>query len=429
MNIVFSLPVYWPAVGGCEFLTHELVHILSERDGVGVRVLTQINDQRIKTRAPLWFNTTRYAGQREANYREDGVEVHLLGLGKTTSRLVYPFVRYHHRVQRISTRLLVEVFRRQFRRAAGDVDLIHCVHNGLSYYGVLSARVAREAGVPFVFSPTLHLYHDGWHDEMMRAIREGREFRYLPRLELRPRGYHDRFWLHLCRHADALVTWTGFERDFFVDLGVSSDRIFPLKLGPVIGAEGAGEDLQATYGLDREVPVVLFLGRNHELKGIEELLKAARTVWTRLPEAHFVFVGPKEGRSPDLFRRYRDRRVVVVDEVSDGVKTDFIRRCDVFCVPSLHESFGIVFLEAWYHGKPILAADIPPIRELSPDQLGGFLVTPTPEEIADRLVRLLEDERLRRRMGEWGRRRVESEYRWDRAADRLLDIYGGLVSR
>jgi glycosyltransferase involved in cell wall biosynthesis len=428
MNIVYSLPVYWPAVGGCEFLTHELAHILSEREGVDVRVLTQINDQEVKTRAPLWFNTTCFGEEKGRVYREDGVEVHLLGLGASVRKAIYPFVRYHHRFPRISTRVLIQVFQRQFSRASGDVDIIHCIHNGLSYYGVLSHQVARKSGVPFVFSPTLHLYHEGWHDEMMRAIREGREFRYLPELHLRPRGYHDRFWLQLCRDADALVTWTGFEKDFLVGLGIPAGKIFPLRLGPVVCDEGAGSDLSESYGLEDDVPAVLFLGRNHELKGIEELLQAARTVWTRIPDARFLFIGPKEGKSDDLFRKYRDERVIVIDKVSDGEKVDFIRRCDIFCVPSLHESFGIVFLEAWHHGKPIVAADIPPIRELNPGQRGGFLITPTPEEIAEHIIRLLEDQTLRTRMGEWGKRRVETEYRWDKAADRLLEIYGGLIA-
>ena len=429
MKVTFSLPVYWPAVGGCEFLTHEMVHILSRRDGIEVSVITQINDQLKKVRAPLWLNTTCYPGEKGRSYRENDVEIHLIGLGGVLRRAIYPFVRYHRRFQRFSMRILVEAFRRQFLRLTEETDIIHCIHNGLSYYGVLSLTVARKIGVPFVFSPTLHLYHEGWHEEMMRAVRGGKDFRFLPQLHLRPGGYHDQFWLRLCREADALVTWTGFERDFLADMGISRDRIFSLRLGPVVSTEKTDIDLSERYGLKQTVPVVLFLGRNHELKGIEDLLRAASMVWEKVPETHFLFVGPKEGRSAEIFQRYRDQRIVSVDRVTDGEKVEFIKRCDVFCVPSLHESFGIVFLEAWYYGKPIIAADIPPIRELNPDDRGGFLIRPTPEEMAGSILRLLEDRTLRQEMGEWGKNRVETSYRWDDTADRLTNVYEDLLAK
>ena len=429
MKITFSLPVYWPAVGGCEYLTHELVNVLSATEGVDVGVITQIDDQSRKVEAPLLLNTTCRAEKKTRSYRDNGAEVHVLGLNRIFRSTVYPFVRYHHRFQDISTRVIVEMFQRQFTRAAAGSRVIHCIHNGLSYYGMLSLKVARKMTVPFVFSPTLHLYQEGWHEEMVKAIEEGRDFRYIPRLHLWPRGYHDRFWLRLCREADALVTWTSFEKDFLVEQGIDGEKIFPLRLGPIVESRGIVTDLAAKNGVMDDDPVILFLGRNHELKGIEDILKAARKVWTVVPEAKFLFVGPKEGKSGVIFERYRDRRVVVIDEVSSGEKSGLIDRCDVFCVPSLHESFGIVFLEAWHYGKPIIAADIPPIRELNPDNRGGFLIRPTPEEIADRILELLNDDSLRSRMGEWGRKRVQTHYCWDKAGGRLITIYRNLLER
>jgi len=264
---------------------------------------------------------------------------------------------------------------------------------------------------------------------MVEAIREGKDVRYIPQLHLRPRGYHDRFWMDLCREADALVTWTGFERDFLTDLGIPREKIFDLRLGPIVTRAGAAVDLREKFGINEQNPVVLFLGRNHELKGIEDILKAAPDVWSSYPEVLFLFVGPKEGRSEEIFRRYSDERVIVIDEVTDDEKVALLDRCDIFCVPSLHESFGIVFLEAWHHGKPIIAADIPPIRELNPEEGGGFLIRPGSGEIASAVLRLFDDEELRAKKGEWGRNRVDTSYRWDKARDRLIGIYESLINR
>jgi glycosyltransferase involved in cell wall biosynthesis len=429
MKIAFSLPVYWPAIGGCECLTHELARILSREEGVDVRVITQIDDQDKKTRAPLWFNTTCYPGERGERHDDDGVQVHLLGLGRILSRSMYPFVRYHHRFPRLSTQVIVRAFQGQFRDASRGCQIIHCIHNGLSYYGVLSQTIARELNVPFVFSPTLHLYHEGWHEEMMEAVRSGEDFQYVPRLHMRPRGYHDQFWMKLCREADALVTWTRFEKDFLADRGISAEKIFPLRLGPILSEGNSGVEPPACTERETGIPAVLFLGRNHELKGVEEILRATADVWSKYPETRFLFVGPKEGKTPELFQAFTDPRIVVLDRVTEAEKFEIIRQCDIFCVPSLHESFGIVFLEAWHHEKPIIAADIPPIRELNPGNGGGFLIRPNPEEIAGAIIRLLDDPSLRRRMGEWGKRRVDTHYQWDDARDRLIGIYEGILDK
>lgn len=426
MRVTFSLPVYWPAIGGCECLTHELVRLLSAREEIDVRVIARINDQGRKVRAPLWYNTTCYEDPKGVRYRESGAEVRMLGQGRVLRRVLYPFVRYHHRSPWLSTRVITGAFRRQFRVAADGCDVIHCIHNGLSWYGILSLECARASGAAFVFSPTLHLYREGWHGEMMAAIEEGREFRYLPELHLKPRGYHDRYWLRLCREADALVTWTSFEKDFLTGLGIPGEKILPLRLGPIISKGGGGVTLPQMPGAGDDDPVVLFLGRNHELKGVEEILRAAPEIWARFPETRFVFVGPKEGRTPEIYRTHADPRIVVVDRVSEAEKAAWIDRCDVFCVPSLHESFGIVFLEAWHHRKPIVAADIPPLRELNPEEGGGILIRPTVGEIAGAILRLLEDPSLRQRMGEWGRQRVDTRYRWADARDDLLGLYRAL---
>jgi glycosyltransferase involved in cell wall biosynthesis len=196
--------------------------------------------------------------------------------------------------------------------------------------------------------------------------------------------------------------------------GVEAARVHGPGGGPVGASDGpSGEEMRARYGLDG-APVVLFLGRKHELKGVGEILRAASTVWERFPKARFVFVGPTEGSTEALFAACDDPRVINVPPVSDDDKSGWLRACDLFVNPSVHESLGGVFLEAWAFGKPIVGGDIPPVREISQGGRSGILVQRRdPQQIAAAITRLLAEPDAARRLGELGAERVRTRYSWD----------------
>jgi glycosyltransferase involved in cell wall biosynthesis len=96
-----------------------------------------------------------------------------------------------------------------------------------------------------------------------------------------------------------------------------------------------------------------------------------------------------------------------------------LRECRPLVSMRGSESFGIVLLEAWALGKPVVArADTPAFAELVSDGEDGLLVAP--EGLAGALRRLLEEKGLAERLGNAGRQKV-SRYDWDRIADRIAD--------
>jgi glycosyltransferase involved in cell wall biosynthesis len=114
-------------------------------------------------------------------------------------------------------------------------------------------------------------------------------------------------------------------------------------------------------------------------------------------------------------------RVEFLGTVSRRELADRYRRATVFCLPSRQEGFGIVFLEAMAHARPIVAARAAAVPETVADGEVGILAGPNdPEAFAQALATLLGDRDLGRRMGQAGRRRVES-YRADRVAVRFLE--------
>ena len=97
----------------------------------------------------------------------------------------------------------------------------------------------------------------------------------------------------------------------------------------------------------------------------------------------------------------------------EEAKADALAACDVFALPSAHESFGIVYVEAWSYGKPVICGPAPASRELVRDGLTGQWAEQTPESIAAAIIRLLGDRELRYKLGEAGRRFQLERLTWD----------------
>jgi glycosyltransferase involved in cell wall biosynthesis len=428
LKISYVLPVYWPALGGCELHTHELVKRLSERHVV--HVVTLINNQEDKVRQELWFSCILQAKARPQTYLDHRATVTRLPLNPLEKCQAFPLVRVQSPkvpfvVRERAMQSLVAFYRRRLEGALGHCDLIHGVHGGVSYWELAAYHVARKRDIPFVYTPLVHLSQPGWREEMDACRRAGHPFVYNPQLHLQVRGWTDPYWYQLCFAADAVITMTELEREFFVKRGMPANKLVKVGVGPLV-SEGSDVDPQPKPPT-RDHRVVLFLGRNHECKGIEELLTAAPLVWEKAPDTRFLFVGPLEGRACELFSRHRDPRIVITGAVSEEQKSAQLESCDLLCVPSLEESLGGVYLEAWFYKKPIIAADIPPLRELSEDGKGGFLVVPEPTVIAEKILCLLDNPRLREEMGRWGRRKVLTEYNWQMLSQKTEALYSKLV--
>ena len=103
---------------------------------------------------------------------------------------------------------------------------------------------------------------------------------------------------------------------------------------------------------------------------------------------------------------------------------------DISVLPSLSEGLSLTVLESMAHGLPVVATRVGGNPEIITDGQNGYLVPPGDAcSLADRIVRLLLDADLRRRMGSEGRERIGSRFRLRDVADRYLDVYRGVISR
>ena len=173
--------------------------------------------------------------------------------------------------------------------------------------------------------------------------------------------------------------------------------------------------------------VVLCVCRFYPRKRVGLLLEAAAKLRAHIPELEMRIVGRGPEEAPLRRRAVElglERTVRWLGDVSQAELAREYQACDVFCLPSVQEGFGIVFLEAMAAAKPIVAARVAAVPEVVTD---GLLVEPeNAQALADAIARLHADPALRRDLGARGSRAVE-QYDARRVAARFLEELAGFI--
>jgi glycosyltransferase involved in cell wall biosynthesis len=154
-------------------------------------------------------------------------------------------------------------------------------------------------------------------------------------------------------------------------------------------------------------------------------LGAVAGLQSQYPNVHFLAVGPETEYSKDLWTRYQGMTGLHVHgAVSDDEKLAALRASNCLVLPSIGEAFGIVFLEAWIMGKPVIGARTPAVSSVIDEGQDGLLAAPgDAADLAACLSQLITDTALTRRMGAIGREKVRRRYTVARMTDRVEGIY------
>lgn len=171
-------------------------------------------------------------------------------------------------------------------------------------------------------------------------------------------------------------------------------------------------------------PTVLAVARMYPRKRLKDLLEAAARLRTRIPDVQVRIIG--DGPESDALRHLHRRlglgdTVVFLGAVPLKTLAVEYRRAHCFCLPTVQEGFGIVFLEAMAAGLAIVACQAAAVPEVVAHERTGLLVEPRqPDGLADAIETLLRDEARRREYGQAGMKRVE-EFDLVAVARRFVD--------
>jgi glycogen synthase len=266
-------------------------------------------------------------------------------------------------------------------------------------------------------------------------------------------GYDVSTWVErtALEMADAVIAVSQGTRDDILRLvDVRPERIHVIHNGIDLDLyrPSAATDALDRHGIRRDQPYVLFVGRITRQKGIIHLVRAI----PEIDPAAQVLLCAGAPDTPEIAAEM-EQAVAEVQSSRPGViwlremlpREEVIQlysHAAVFCCPSIYEPFGIINLEAMACGTPVVASMVGGIPEVVVDGETGLLVplaqhAESPFEplnprqfshdLAAALNRLLGDPDLTERMGQAGRRRVESHFAWSVVAESTVELYQSLA--
>ena len=397
MRIVQVAPTYAPCIGGAERLLQEVSERLAAR-GHHVTVLT------FDAATQRDLSAARGAGLPPREQKNGVTILRLDPAGGRLQRMHEWWLR-----QRGGWRTTEWLFGPEF-----DFEL------------------GRPSGLG-VIGPLLRLRADvvtsvNWHFGVAAWTLRTSRVRRLPHVAV-PILHIERPWAsrpqyrRLLRHCAATLACTQAEADFLESLGARSVSVAGAGVDPARFRNADGEAIRRRYGISGR-PVVGFVGRQDELKGVLVLLEAMLRVWQAQPGVVLLLAGPRAHRDRAVVERLealtpvQREQVVLADDFADAEGPSILAACDLLAQPSVEEAFGLVLVEAWMSSRPVIAADISASRSLVESGCDGWLVPPgDTESLAGRILDLLESPEQRAAFGARGRRKVLSRYSWYAVVD------------
>lgn len=312
------------------------------------------------------------------------------------------------------------------KHSAASADMLHCHTTGrIAGY---ARSVSREYGIPYVIS-----LHGGRWD--------------IPKEEIEEIIKPVRGTFHYGRLMDIFTSSDRYLEDASGIICVGKNEYelakekFPRKSieyipngidCEVFAQAAATGDFRKKHGIEADCTVILCVSRIDYQKNQAELVKLAAQLRNRGENIRLALIGPVTSES------YLSKIKQTASELDfqkeliiiEGIKPyspeliDAYKSSDVFILPSLHEPFGIVVLEAWAAGIPVIAADTGGLSYLIKNGENGLLCPKgSLKDFENSYFRLKQDAALKNKIVERAAWEAGEEYSWENICDRLEDFY------
>ncbi len=223
---------------------------------------------------------------------------------------------------------------------------------------------------------------------------------------------------------DYLINKMGYPKDKIV---VIYDGIDISKFSP----EPPPADLYEELGISKDNPIVGMVGSLYPYKRPDLFVEMARIVHKQNPQVSFLIAGDGKERAKveSLIERYNLRNTVFML----GYRKDIpklLRLYDILVLPSDTEAFPNILMEAGATGKSVVSTKVGGAGEIVDDGVNGYLVPPNDaEKLAEKVLHLLSDKKLRMRMGKIARQKVVENFSIEKISNQLGELFEKVYGR
>ncbi len=202
--------------------------------------------------------------------------------------------------------------------------------------------------------------------------------------------------------AHGVIAISNYSRKLLEEMGVRPDKIHLVPNGVERERfmKPAQFDLRGRFGIPRDAPVILSVGREHWIKAFDNGIEAIALLVGKNPSVHFVLLGKGNDRWAPLVKRLGIEKNVTISRLYGEELVGAYQQSDIFFSSSVYEGCPLVVLEAMASSLPIVATNVSGSQDMIESGKNGILVEPgRTDEMAEALDSLLRDKSLQKRFG------------------------------
>jgi glycosyltransferase involved in cell wall biosynthesis len=236
------------------------------------------------------------------------------------------------------------------------------------------------------------------------------------------------------KKADALIVSTNQEFSECIEFGVDKDRMHVIPAGIDVG-----EYNRIVVGRNADRKRVLFVGRISRDRNIEQILTAFKSLLEKMQNIELYIVGGEVKRSYADKGGYLAELKMLAEKLGINKNVKFLgplcgknlinayKSADVFVYTSFYENLGHTILEAAASALPIISTPVGIANDIVKNDETGYLVGYGSQELSDKLLSLLKDDRKREKFGKNIYDLIKREYNWEAIIDRYVSLYEMLL--
>jgi glycosyltransferase involved in cell wall biosynthesis len=238
--------------------------------------------------------------------------------------------------------------------------------------------------------------------------------------------------LECIKASDYYLANTQYEKDRLIKLGVDESMIVVTGVATDVAffAKGKRAVYRDKLNIKDEDIVIGYIGRIETTKGIQVLIDAFLNAKNTNSQLKLIIAGYETNHVQQL-KKYIEsvnsiftNDIMFVLNIEDYDKPHIFSSLDIFVLPSVNESFGIVFLEAWACKKPVIGTAIGAIKSVIADNVDGLLMQPhSVESLTEKILILASNKDLRDQLGNNGYNKTILNYSWDSVTKKYRDTY------
>ena len=295
-----------------------------------------------------------------------------------------------------------------------DYDIIH-IHEHRQTLAIIASYYASKNNIPYIVQA---------HGSVLPFFQQ----------ESLKNLFDKVFGFKILHNASCVFALTEVEKEQYLKMGVDEDKIEIVPLGINLAEY---KDLpscglfRSKFNIAEEDKLILFVGRLHEIKGLDLLIDAFNDLIQETANLNgssikLAIVGPDDGYLSKLEEKIREysleENVIVTGPLYKEEKQEALVDCDLFVMPSRYESFTTSGLEAMACSKPLVLTKNNHIHDWVDGNV-GIACDDDKDSLKDALQKIISDDDLALVFGENGRKLILEKYNWDMINNQILEIY------